>query len=266
MKFTVTPNAQAPALCTHFQLDVEKLYIATYREVEETRVGLNGQVAGESVHPAWTGVQLEQVAGYGLYWDRVRTTPGWSDHGVWIGNATTERWHNVVAETLLGKRDVIDYVARLREAQPGAGIYVLVPWANSTPEELIVHVGHQHPTLPHLFNGEPLKARRLSYEATERIFFPQLRITGPLQVAPNETLTVTISAVDHLGRPLPDAQATVYLEELSGYAAHKRVNLVNGQAQCRLQALGLLEGETLRVKFGWKHYSGAAEYRAEVVK
>ena len=65
--------------------------------------------------------------------------------------------------------------------------------------------------------------------------------------------------------PLTGATAAVYLEAVSGQLPQSRVSLSKGSAGFRVGAFGLEPGAVIRVKAGFRFFSGLAEHHLRVV-
>ena len=55
-------------------------------------------------------------------------------------------------------------------------------------------------------------------------------------------------------------------DPVDGYCPHRRISVVNGIGKFRMQALGLLPGEAMRVKVGHRFFSGRVEHTVQVVE
>lgn len=90
-------------------------------------------------------------------------------------------------------------------------------------------------------------------------FQPKLVLT-PLASSVYEDQDVQIKVECILNNELcTDANFSIIIDAVDGYAAHKRVQLNNGEATFSVNALKLKAGSNLRVKVGLNHYSGLAE-------
>jgi hypothetical protein len=110
--------------------------------------------------------------------------------------------------------------------------------------------------------ADPFAVSRQNFYAPH---LPKLTLTGPSTVDPLVPSPVTVKLTDGTGKPYRDGRATVYLEAVSGYLPHTRVDLNEaGEGSFRVMALGLEDGDLLRIKAGFRNFSGMAEYVAEV--
>ena len=88
---------------------------------------------------------------------------------------------------------------------------------------------------------------------------PSLRLDAPSTIAPEETAAIGLKVVTGRGRPIGDATAEIFLEATGGYLPHRRARADAGTASFRFMALGLEAGDTVRLKAGFRHFSGVAE-------
>lgn len=79
-----------------------------------------------------------------------------------------------------------------------------------------------------------------------------------------ETKELTIRAT-YMGEAMTDFNEKYILEAVDGYAPHKRAEFVNGVATVRVQALGLTNGEQMRVKLNSPFYTSLAEIVMDVI-
>jgi hypothetical protein len=58
--------------------------------------------------------------------------------------------------------------------------------------------------------------------------------------------------------------AEIFLEAVNGYLPKTRIKTVNGQASVPFMALGLVAGDSARVKAGFKYFSGASDVSIQI--
>lgn len=86
------------------------------------------------------------------------------------------------------------------------------------------------------------------------------RLTAPSTVKPNEKFIIKVQALDGYGNPTTDVNYDGFvIEAVDGYVPHRRCELRNGKGEFDAIALGLDDGETMRVKFGRKYGTGLGE-------
>lgn len=92
--------------------------------------------------------------------------------------------------------------------------------------------------------------------------FPHLSATGPASATAGSDIEFLVRVVDANGTPL-NRDVTLYLENVNGYLPKNRVQTSGGQATVKMMTVGLDAGDKVRLKAGFKFYSGAAD--AEVL-
>lgn len=107
-----------------------------------------------------------------------------------------------------------------------------------------------------VMKGESSKWLNLGYELTP----------SSETVEPDGWVTFTLRILDgKTGELAEDVSYNGFIAEaVDGYCPHRRVSVVNGVGTFRVKALGLLEGETLRVKINHRFFSGRAEATVNV--
>jgi len=95
--------------------------------------------------------------------------------------------------------------------------------------------------------------------------FPKLGFTGPDSIPADGSVSLTLAVTDWAGNPVDDAAPEVFLESISGYLPLQRAVPTGGVAEIRVMALGLVAGESIRIKAGFRHVSGLAEHTLAVV-
>ncbi|CAL80525.1 hypothetical protein BRADO6935 [Bradyrhizobium sp. ORS 278] len=88
--------------------------------------------------------------------------------------------------------------------------------------------------------------------------------TDSLDLKPDAYATVTAQLVDSSGSPINDADAELHLETTGGYLPKQRVTTQQGRAQFRVGALGLVAGDSFRLKAGFRHFTGVNELEFRV--
>jgi len=95
--------------------------------------------------------------------------------------------------------------------------------------------------------------------AIGRKALPSLRLNAPSALEPDASATVDVRVVTGRGRPIGDVVPEIFLEATGGYLPHRRARADAGTASFRFMALGLEAGDTVRLKAGFRHFSGVAE-------
>ena len=85
-------------------------------------------------------------------------------------------------------------------------------------------------------------------------------LEAPKSVAPNEKFTVKVTALDGNGAQATEVNYDGYVvEAVDGYVPHRRCSLREGSGTFQAIALGLEDGEKMRLKFGRKYGTGLGE-------
>ena len=93
-----------------------------------------------------------------------------------------------------------------------------------------------------------------------KALLPSLRLSGPDTIEAERTGHYTVEMYSkNTDSLVDDVEAKVYLESNSGYLPHRQVIVRNGVARFPLYALGLSAGDQIKLKVGWRNYTGADE-------
>jgi hypothetical protein len=76
-------------------------------------------------------------------------------------------------------------------------------------------------------------------------------------------INVQVQVVDANDQPLA-RDAEIFLEAVNGYLPKTRVKTANGQASVPFMALGLVAGDSARIKAGFKYFSGASDAHIQI--
>ena len=89
---------------------------------------------------------------------------------------------------------------------------------------------------------------------------------APETVKPNEIFKIKVVALHNFDQQVCEELTWdgFVAEPVDGYVPHRRVSLVNGRGEFKAQALSLEDGETMRVKFGKKDFTGLAECTVKI--
>jgi hypothetical protein len=97
----------------------------------------------------------------------------------------------------------------------------------------------------------------------ELILLPGVQVSAPASCTANGQVDVHLQVVDANDQPL-ERDAEIFLETVNGYLPKTRIKTVNGQAIVPFQALGLNDGDSARVKAGFKYFSGASDASIQI--
>jgi len=92
----------------------------------------------------------------------------------------------------------------------------------------------------------------------EMVIFPGLSVSGPDVAPAGSDVEFQVQVTDAQGAPVTK-DATLYLESVNGILPKNRVRTVGGLASVKVMTTGLSAGDTVRLKAGFKFYSGAAD-------
>ena len=115
-----------------------------------------------------------------------------------------------------------------------------------------------------VLSKEKLNEVNKKIEGFRSYWLPTLKIEGPDTIKANGTVELTVRAFHQGGKVCPDIHE-YYVQPVSGYAPNSRVILHKGVGTFRIMALGLMPGETLRVKVNDQYWSGKAEKTLQVI-
>lgn len=149
--------------------------------------------------------------------------------------------------------------------QNNLSVGFVVPFADSTFEECAVTVNIN----PDVSKGDCVvvgvdseDVERTDYSASaqvrELILLPGVQVAAPQDCLPDGTISVQVQVVDANDHPL-EREAEIFLEAVNGYLPKTRVKTTNGQASVPFMALGLVAGDSARIKVGFKYFSGASD-------
>jgi hypothetical protein len=102
-----------------------------------------------------------------------------------------------------------------------------------------------------------------SAQVRELILLPGVQISAPTSCTPDGQVNVQVQVLDANDMPI-DHDAEIFLEAVNGYLPKTRIKTVNGQASVPFMALGLVAGDSARVKAGFKYFSGASDVSIQI--
>ena len=93
-----------------------------------------------------------------------------------------------------------------------------------------------------------------------KALFPSLRLSGPDKIEADRAASYCVEMYSKNTDTLVDDEVVrVYLESHAGYLPRRQVEIINGTATFPFYALGLSPGDQVKLKVGWRNYSGADE-------
>lgn len=253
--------------------DEKNLSISLFYLHDAARQDIMGDIVdGSTIHSTWADKTFVLYSTLNLDYDLISSGSTWQDRSVWTGTgrfrpdnqiptaAQSKMWHNITAETVNSKVNPFQHFRREIRASPmDLGAFLLyVPFRDSTFDECGLHILSMIEDVPHLFNGEPVVGGEVDPFVSQTSFMPRLTITGPTTVKADDKANLSIQLTDASGNPI-EHDCSVFLEAVGGYLPHPRVDVVKGKGQTRIVALSMEAGEKIRVKAGFKFWSGDAE-------
>lgn len=269
----VLPAADAAALygghTEPFEIDAD---FGQSREIRQKHwiplAALGGQYTGG---PRSRNLFLQPVSQVGFRIDcSVLGSAAWSDYAIWAFNATRDgrlampfnrylatlpsREHRHML--VLGRREVNLLMIAVPFARPDFSNCAFVLKYN--PAFGCIHNFASHSDMP--ATGTGLGPLDLEALYGLKALLPSLRLTGPTTIPAGEAADYAVEMFSRNTDTLvDDVEAQVYLDSSSGYLPRRRVTIANGSASFPLMALGLNAGDQIKLKVGWRNFSGADE-------
>ncbi len=198
----------------------------------------------------------------------LRNRPDWCDHQSYflaLKDGRIGPLFSLFGSTLPTRQSATEF-ATLTQQSLLVGINV--PFADATDDELFVTVNMNQRSDDQdvaVEGGLSLVLSDASSSGTIRtLMLPHLRVTGPETLGAGAEATLTVRVEDVNGEPI-NRTATVYLEAVTGVLPKSRVVAEGGVATFPVYATGLAPGEKVRVKVGWKYFSGVDDITIAVV-
>ena len=162
---------------------------------------------------------------------------------------------NLYAMTIASKMDAQAYHATVLQSHPLGQI--LVPLRSCPTSEWTLGFNVHDPVLLKASGDiEVIPAITLGLVREETL--PVVRFVGgpsaTVEAAGELPLSFRLESPD--GTPITDREADVYIESTGGYLSARRVTTVGGSGSTVLRPDGLAPGESVKVKVGFKLYTG----------
>jgi hypothetical protein len=87
-------------------------------------------------------------------------------------------------------------------------------------------------------------------------YIPSIKLSGATSILPDTTAEIQCEIFRH--GEYAEKELTLFLESTGGYLPQRRVS-ITGKGVIRFSTQGLLAGEQVKIKAGWKHYPGISE-------
>lgn len=211
--------------------------------------------------------------------EALRSRPDFGDHSLFtiydkvctnsdlVNPNVFENISNLYAATAATKMDAGAYHRSVLQLFPMAAIYV--PLADSPVSDwsIAINCGPEDGEMNEITLGQGLeRVDGISIPTTgELLVFPVVKFdASSTTVAPNGEVHVTF----HLERPdgsrITDVEAEIYLDTTGGYLTKKRVRTAAGKGSVTFRPNGLQAGDVVKIKCGFKHFSGTDDLMVTV--
>lgn len=252
-----------------FQIDAD---LAPSREIRQQHwiplAALGGQYTGG---PRSHNLFLQPVSQVGFRVDPAMLgTVAWSDYAIWSFNAACDGRLAMPFNRHLATQASREHRYALTAArQEAALLSLVVPFAGQdvgncafilkyNPGLGCIHNFASFRAMPVPAPGAPPLDHEQLYGV--KSLLPSLRLIGPDSIPAGESADYTVEMFSkNTGTLVDDIETQVCLEAAAGYLPHRRVTIANGSATFPLMALGLNAGDRIKLKTGWRNYSGLDE-------
>ena len=171
------------------------------------------------------------------------------------------RWRNLFIGTLLGRRPIPDYVRN--DLKWNAAVRILVPAKGITSFKQCAVMISMHDQDSELESNVPVEVLANHDEILGKQSTPTITGSDTIAVEQPETFSIQLKSGD--GNDLP-LTGVIYLESTAGILNKTRVTLdANGRGIFAVSAAGLTSGDTIKIKSGFRYFSGAFEKTITVV-
>jgi hypothetical protein len=275
----VLPADEAAALygghTEAFAIDAD---LAPSREIRQKHwiplAALGGQYAGA---PRSRNLFLQPVSQVGFRIDpAVLGSAAWSDYAVWSFNAGSDGRLAMPFNRYLATQPSREHRYALTMARQEETLLTLVvPFAQqdfSTCAFILkynaalgcIHNFAANRVMPVVGPGAPPPDHEQLYGV--KALLPSLRLIGPDTIPAGQAADYAVEIYSrNTDMLVDDTEVQVYLESSCGYLPRRRVTLSNGSAGFPLMALGLTAGDQIKLKVGWRNYSGVDEKIVTIV-
>jgi hypothetical protein len=181
------------------------------------------------------------------------------------------RWINLTKETsttkISGQQFFREYYAQDADSRADKYFYLCVPFKNSSDIFLYFMANNQN--YPILLNGAPVsqelpKLNNSVDDVLKNNYFCTIEASAPASVQPSQEVIVNLQLKTYNGQNVYES-CELYAETTAGYLPKQRINIVNGTAQFTLLTQGLSSGDVIRVKLGWRYWTGETEFTINVI-
>lgn len=275
----VLPTEEAAALygghTEAFAIDAD---LAPSREIRQKHwiplAALGGQYAGA---PRSRNLFLQPVSQVGFRIDpAILGSAAWSDYAIWSFNAASDGRLAMPFNRYLATQPSREHRYALTMArQEETLLTMVVPFAQadvSTCAFILrynaalggIHNFASYRAIPAVAPGAPPPDHEQLYGM--KALLPSLRLTGPDTIPAGAAADYTVEIYSRNTDTLvDDTETQIYLEATAGYLPRRRVTVGTGTASFPLLALGLTAGDRIKLKVGWRNFSGVDEKFVTIV-
>lgn len=275
----VLPAEEAAALygghTEAFEIDAD---LAPSREIRQKHWIPLGALGGQSAGaPRSRNLFLQPVSQVGFRIDpAVLGSAAWSDYAVWSFNAARDGRLAMPFNRYLATQPSREHRYALTMARQEETLLTLVvPFAQQDFSSCCfilkynaalgcIHNFASARAMPVVSPGAAPPDHEQLYGM--KALLPSLRLTGPDSIPAGQAADYAVEMFSRNTDTLvTDTEAQIYLEASCGYLPRRRVTIGNGSASFPLMALGLTAGDQIKLKVGWRNYSGVDEKIVTIV-
>lgn len=171
---------------------------------------------------------------------------------------------NLYSITCENKLDIYPYNSIIQQFFPIGAI--LVPFANSSIDEWAICIQSGNTKAISVSSDFTVIEANNIVEVVND-FFPSVKFdtTNATNIQPNDKLEIKFKLMTSDGKPITDKNAEVYLDCTAGYLNKKRVMTTSGQGSVIFRADELSSGDKVKIKCGFKYFSGTDDLYINVV-
>jgi hypothetical protein len=181
-------------------------------------------------------------------------------------NGDDSSWTNITKETFVSKDSIAKYYREkiLPNNILSGKFLVYVPLKSSS--EYYIHCLSNIAGYPLMVDGVPIEQDKeiistekdgLQYILQDKFFYT-FQLDFQEQVPAGQEVAASISLRKHSGE-LVAKSCEAYLESTGGILPKNRVDIIDGIAHFNILTTGLVPGDTVRIKAGWKYWTGETE-------
>ncbi len=220
---------------------------------------------GASLHEGFAGLNLKEPLHFRIGIEELWRHRQWKDASVWCLKKSVDAYdslclYNLLAETLPARKTFRDAGGILGLE---SFIAVFVPYAEADFSDIHYRVLLSDKGERLVANIPIVEKGRDFLDTCFEELLPTLSISGPDSLNPDAQGEYTLRAF--LNGQVCEQPLDVELEHVNGYLPKTRVRVRDGEGTFRACALGLLPGDTLKIKAGFRYRASVAEKKIGVV-